>query len=183
MLDFDLGVVVLSLCCFQWLNTSTSKRTSQSSFCSGLWSSQKNNILMGMSKSIWSWFLAAETLWMWVRWRKPDGKVVSWFWERFTCHNLKHRTEGGDSFLETKKAALKSSRFCPFGLKASFKENVFWVFFFLFTLHTLQELQCLKYLGLFLFQWAWLHEQTHTHVESTHSCTDTKRDSEQGREN
>lgn len=134
MLDFDLGVVVLSLCCFQWFNTSTSKRTSQSSFCSGLWSSQKNNILMGMSNSIWSWFLAAETLWMWVRWRKPDGKVVSWFWERFTCHNLKHRTEGGDSFLETKKAALKSSRFCPLDLRLYLK-RMFVFFFLIYTSH------------------------------------------------
>lgn len=112
MLDFDLGFAVLSLCCFQWFNTSKSKRTSRSSLCSGLWSGQKNNVLMGMSKSIWSWFLEAETLWMRVRWRKPDGKVVSWFWERFTCRKLKQRTQGGDSFLKTKRgSALRSYSF------------------------------------------------------------------------
>lgn len=69
--------------------------------------SQNNNILLGMSNSIRSWFLAAETLWMWVRWRKPDGNVASWLLERFTCCNLKHRTdEGGDN-------NRKSSIFCP----------------------------------------------------------------------
>lgn len=33
---------------------------------------------------------------MWVRWRKPDGSVASWLFERFTCHNLKHRADAGD---------------------------------------------------------------------------------------
>lgn len=179
MLDFDLGVVVLSLCCFQWFNISTSKRTSQSSFCSGLWSSQKNNILMGMSNSIWSWFLAAETLWMWVRWRKPDGKVVSWFWERFTCHNLKHRTEGGDSFLETKKAALKSSRFCPLDLRLYLKRMVFFSY-----LHFTLYRSCSVWNILVCFFSSERDDMSkHTHVESTHSCTDKKCDSEQEREN
>lgn len=112
MLDSDSSFAALSLsslCCFRWFNSSTLKKSRPSSFCSGLWSSQTKDILMGMSNSVWSWFLAAETLWMCFRWRKPDGKLASWFWERFTCRNLKHRTKRGDSFLQTNKASLKTS--------------------------------------------------------------------------
>lgn len=152
MLDFDLSFAVLSLGCFQWFNTPNQKGTSQSSFCSGLWSSQKNNILMGMSNSIWSWFLAAEILWRWVRWRKPDGKVMSWFWERFTCHKLKHRTEGGDSFLKTEKASLKSSRFCALELKLRLYLNtMFWLFLIYTSYFVRNSNQCLKHSGLFVF--------------------------------
>jgi len=41
-----------------------------------------------MSNRSVSWFLAAEILWMLVRWRSPGGRLLSWFWERLMCCNL-----------------------------------------------------------------------------------------------
>lgn len=65
------------------------------------------NIPSGMSNRTVSWFLAAEILWMWVRWRSPDGKLVSWFWERFTCRKLKHRKrEAERRILQMRQVAV-----------------------------------------------------------------------------
>lgn len=72
---------------------------------------QSGNPLLGMSNRAVSLFLAAKTLWMWVRWRSPDGKLVSSLWERLTCCNLR---------IHGRKLWVKFSR-RDFHMKIQFK--------------------------------------------------------------
>lgn len=84
--------------------------------CRAVGCKQSGNPLLGMSNRAVSLFLAAKTLWMWVRWRSPDGKLVSSLWERLTCCNLRiHRRKLWVKF------SRRNQQLNDFNMKIGFK--------------------------------------------------------------
>lgn len=84
--------------------------------CRAVGCKRSGDPLLGMSNRAASLFLAAKTLWMWVRWRSPDGKLVSSLCERLTCCNL--RIHGRKLWV---KFSRRDKQLNDFNMKIRFK--------------------------------------------------------------